>query len=87
MDEDVRFIVSGLRKELPDTAVLLVSHRISTLSLCDRVLVMDAGRKVDEDSPAALLKKEGFYANMSHREQQARRSGLGLDVDGDGGEL
>jgi ATP-binding cassette subfamily B protein len=72
-------IVSGLRRELPGTAVLLVSHRISTLALCDQIVVMQGGRKVAQGSHAALLEKEGFYSAMSRREQRARQAGLGLE--------
>jgi len=70
-------IVSALRATMPDTAVLMVSHRVSTLKLCDQVLVLEDGRISAQGSPAELLQQDGFFHEMAHREQLARRSGLG----------
>lgn len=70
-------IVSALRQALPSTAVLMVSHRVSTLKLCDQVLVLEGGSIKAQGSPAQLLEQEGFFLEMSRREQLARRVGLG----------
>jgi ATP-binding cassette subfamily B protein len=70
-------IVSGLRASLPKTAVLMVSHRVSTLKLCDRVLMLEHGRVESEGSPHELLQQEGAFFEMARREQLARRAGLG----------
>lgn len=69
-------IVSALRAALPKTAVLMVSHRISTLKLCDQVLVLEDGRITAQGSPAELQQQEGFFLEMARREQLARRVGL-----------
>ncbi len=72
-------IVAGLREALPETAVLLVSHRVSTLGLCDRVLVLDQGRITEEGIHSELMQKEGFYFGMARRESLARQAGLALE--------
>ncbi len=69
-------IVAGLRAALPGTAVLLVSHRVSTLKLCDRVLTLEEGRITAEGAPAELLGREGFFREMARREQLAAQAGL-----------
>ena len=69
-------IVSGLREALPKAAVLLVSHRISTLRLCSRVLVLDQGRIAEQGSPDELMQMEGAFFDMARREQLARKAGL-----------
>jgi ATP-binding cassette subfamily B multidrug efflux pump len=69
-------IVAGLRSGLPETAVLMVSHRISTLRLCDRVLVLEHGRIGAQGTPHDLLQQEGVFFEMARREQLARRAGL-----------
>lgn len=69
-------IVAGLRRALPGTAVLLVSHRVSTLRLCDRVLVLERGRISAEGPPQALLAEPGFFGEMARREQLAAQAGL-----------
>ena len=71
-------IVAGLRQALPGTAVLLVSHRISTLKLCRRVLILEDGRITADGTPEELLQQEGFFFEMARREQLAARAGLEL---------
>jgi len=69
-------IVASLRAQLPGTAVLMVSHRVSTLKLCSRVLVLEQGRISAQGSPAQLLEAPGLFHDMARREQLARRVGL-----------
>ena len=69
-------IVSALRRDLPRTAVLMVSHRVSTLKLCGRILIMEQGRIAAEGSPQRLLEQPGLFFDMARREQLARRAGL-----------
>jgi ATP-binding cassette, subfamily B, multidrug efflux pump len=69
-------IVAGLRQALPSTAVLLVSHRVSTLRLCSRVLVLEDGRISADGPPQRLLEQDGFFREMARREQLARSAGL-----------
>jgi ATP-binding cassette subfamily B protein len=69
-------IVATLRQRLPGTAVLMVSHRVSTLRLCSRVLVLEGGRISAEGSPQQLLGQPGLFYDMARREQLARRAGL-----------
>lgn len=40
---------------------VLVSHRMSALEACDRVLVLDGGRLVDEGTHAELVARPGLY--------------------------
>ncbi|MGH7441587.1 MAG: ABC transporter ATP-binding protein, partial [bacterium] len=70
-------IVTALRRALPSSAVLMVSHRVSTLSLCDRVMVLEDGQVAAQGSPAELLQQEGIFFEMAQRERLARRVGLG----------
>ncbi len=49
----------GLSDRRP--TVVIVSHRVSALRHCDRVVVLDAGRVVDQGSPAELLQRPGPF--------------------------
>ena len=56
--------------------VVAIAHRLSTIAALDRLVVMDAGRIVEQGSHAELLAMNGIYARL-----WAHQSGgfLGLD--------
>jgi len=43
------------------TSMVIVSHRLSILSVCDYLYVLDKGRIVEEGTHPGLLKKKGLY--------------------------
>ena len=43
---------------------LLISHRFSTVSMADRIVVLEGGRLVEEGSHSQLLARGGRYAAM-----------------------
>jgi len=43
------------------TTIVLIAHRLSTLNICDRLVVLDNGR-VEASGPAhELAERSGFY--------------------------
>jgi ATP-binding cassette subfamily B multidrug efflux pump len=46
------------------TAVLTIAHRLATARGADRVIVLDAGRIVEEGPPAALIRGGGHFAAL-----------------------
>ena len=42
-------------------AVVVIAHRLSTLDICDRIMVIQEGRLVAFDTPAALEASSDFY--------------------------
>lgn len=51
-----------LRETLPtSTTMIMIAHRAASLAWLDRIVVMDAGRIVEDDSPKKLLQKESYY--------------------------
>ncbi|GAF68082.1 unnamed protein product, partial [marine sediment metagenome] len=47
-----------------DHAVLIVAHRLSTARQADRVVLLDAGRIVEQGSPADLIRSGGRFAAL-----------------------
>ena len=43
--------------------VVIIAHRMSTLDICDRIMVIEAGRMSAFDTPAALHRDSDFYQN------------------------
>ncbi len=59
-----RLVQRALRTILADRTALIIAHRLSTVEIADRVLVMDAGNIVEDGSPEALVGGEGQFAGL-----------------------
>ena len=58
--------------------VLIIAHRLSTVSDADRIYVMEAGRVVEEGTHDSLLAAGGLYSRMVNAQENGRANGLGL---------
>lgn len=62
-----RQVQRALRTLLRDRTAVIIAHRLTTVEIADRVLVVDAGRIVEDGSPADLVAEDGRYAGL-HRQ-------------------
>lgn len=61
-----RLVQEGLTTLLADRTAIIIAHRLSTVAIADRVLVMEHGRIIEDGSPDALIEQGGKFASL-HR--------------------
>ena len=62
-----RLVQRALRTVLAGRTAVIIAHRLSTVEIADRVLVMEHGRVVEDGSPAALAARDGGRFADLHR--------------------
>ncbi|GAA4506325.1 MULTISPECIES: ABC transporter ATP-binding protein [Nonomuraea] len=61
-----RLVQRALRTILADRTALIIAHRLSTVEIADRVLVMERGEIVEDGPPDRLVAADGRFAGL-HR--------------------
>ena len=59
-----RLVQQGLTTLLADRTAVIIAHRLSTVAIADRVLVMEHGRIVEDGSPAELIAGTGRFSKL-----------------------
>jgi ATP-binding cassette subfamily B protein len=59
-----RLVQHGLKTLLKGRTAIIIAHRLSTVAIADRVLVMEHGKVIEDDSPANLISGKGKFAKM-----------------------
>lgn len=62
--ESERYIQAALQKVMGNRTTLVIAHRLSTIENADKILVIDAGRIVEEGTHRELLAKNGAYTRL-----------------------
>ena len=56
---------------------LVIAHRLATVLEADRILVMDAGRVVEEGTHTTLVARNGLYARLARLQFETGAAALG----------
>ncbi len=59
-----RLVQEGLTTLLADRTAIIIAHRLSTVAIADRVLVMEHGRIVEDGSPRDLIAGTGRFSKL-----------------------
>jgi len=68
-----REIQASLAEIAAGRTTLIIAHRLSTIVDADQILVLDQGRIVERGHHRELLDRDGVYATMWARQQEAAR--------------
>jgi ABC-type multidrug transport system fused ATPase/permease subunit len=66
-----QLVQRALRTILAGRTALIIAHRLSTVQIADRVLMISDGRIVEDGSPDSLLAERGEYAALHESWQQS----------------
>jgi len=82
LDEATSALDSHTEKEIQDAldvvarhrTSVVIAHRLSTIVGADNILVLDAGRLVEQGTHGELLATGGLYASLWNRQRQAEKA-------------
>ena len=63
--ESERLVQDALDRLMEDRTTIVIAHRLATVRAADRIIVMDAGRIVEEGTHATLTARGGLYARLA----------------------
>ncbi|MGJ4964219.1 ABC transporter ATP-binding protein/permease [Bradyrhizobium sp. HKCCYLRH3061] len=63
--ESETLVQTALEGLMKDRTTLVIAHRLATVLSCDRILVMDRGRIVEQGTHTSLVAANGLYARLA----------------------
>jgi ATP-binding cassette subfamily B multidrug efflux pump len=62
--ETERLIQRAIEKLTEHRTSIIIAHRLATIQMADKILVLDHGQVVEEGTHQELLAKNGFYKRL-----------------------
>lgn len=70
--ENQHVIARTLARLRGQRTLVVIAHQLSTVSMADRIVVLDQGRVAEQGTPAALLATKGRYAKFLEQRRAAK---------------
>lgn len=72
--ETDKLLQQTIRREFKDRTILTIAHRLNTVMDSDRIMVLDAGKVVEFDTPEELLKnKDSFFYSLVNKSKEVNK--------------
>jgi ATP-binding cassette subfamily B protein len=68
--ESETLVQTALEELMRHRTTLVIAHRLATVLSCDRILVLDQGRIVEQGTHASLVAANGLYARLARLQFQ-----------------
>ncbi|WP_109832439.1 ABC transporter ATP-binding protein [Reichenbachiella versicolor] len=63
-------ILNSMKKIMVDRTTVIISHRVSSAQLADKIIVLDEGKIVEQGTHAELISHEGVYKTLYDKQIQ-----------------
>jgi len=77
--ENEAAVQKALHDVMDNRTTLVIAHRLATVLEADRILVMEAGRVVEEGTHATLVARNGLYARLARLQFETGAAALAVD--------
>ena len=81
--ENEHLIQQALKELTKGKTVLMIAHRLSSITDADNILVIDKRKIAEQGTHAKLLGKQGIYYHMWNEYQQSVRCTIGKEFSND----
>ncbi len=65
-------IFRNILNHISNCTKIIISHRISTVKHCDKIIVLFEGKKIQEGSHSELIVKEGYYRDIYNQQVEGK---------------